>query len=305
GKSRLVEELMAHITRLPPNERPLWLEGRSLSKGARLPFWLFVDLLSPYIGGSDNYDLHAPIEGVQRIVGTLTQVVDLGAAKIERIARVIDHIAWPDYLEDTESVETHRDEHEALSLLFRAISHRRPLVLLFDDLQWADPESMGLVQALVGELKECPILIVCLHREDSEGKGARVATLSSSIRPDSFTEISLRRLTDATCAEILRACASSVSIDEPTTSSILRLAAGNPLFVSALASRVTRETAKDFQDMAQAMGGVFQPPVSVSGKHSSGALVGVRRAPTTRSATSFLRLGDRPRVLEEPPRQSH
>lgn len=281
GKSRLVEELLAHITRLPPNERPLWLEGRSLSRGARLPFWLFVDLLSPYIGGSDTLEMHAPIEAVQRIAGAIAEVVDLEPADIQRIARVINHIAWPDYLEDSEGLESHPEEYRALSLLFRAISDRHPLVLLLDDLQWADPESLELVQTLVGELSDCPTLIVCLHRDEPEGKGARVATLASSIRPGSFAEITLRRLTDADCAEILRTFHPSFPIDEATKRAILELAEGNPLFVSAIASKVTPETEMDFQQMAQSMakGGTYSLPSAFPGRVRAVLLSGFDELP--------------------------
>ena len=57
--------------------------------------------------------------------------------------------------------------------LFEALAAERPLVLALDDVHWAEPTFLDLVEYVVGFSRSAPILIVCLARPDLLRAGRR------------------------------------------------------------------------------------------------------------------------------------
>ena len=56
---------------------------------------------------------------------------------------------------------------EALTGMLRRAAEQRPLLLVIDDLQWADPASVLLARFVLREVRQAPIALLCLYR-DSE-----------------------------------------------------------------------------------------------------------------------------------------
>ena len=54
----------------------------------------------------------------------------------------------------------------AVRKLFEALAQRRPLVIVFDDVQWAEPTFLGLVEYLADLTRDAPILLICLARPE-------------------------------------------------------------------------------------------------------------------------------------------
>jgi tetratricopeptide (TPR) repeat protein len=50
--------------------------------------------------------------------------------------------------------------------LFETLARQRPLLLVLDDVQWADPAFLDLVEYLTGWSRDAPILVCCLARTD-------------------------------------------------------------------------------------------------------------------------------------------
>ncbi len=96
---------------------------------------------------------------------------------------------------------------------------RRPVAILFDDLQWADEVSRALVAELATTLDALPVLVVVFTREAVELGGAEV--------------IELGPLDDATALRVAREAAPAAS-DEALANVVAR-AGGNPFFVEELA----------------------------------------------------------------------
>ena len=54
----------------------------------------------------------------------------------------------------------------AVRKLFEALARRRPLVVVFDDLQWAEPTFLELVDYLADQSRDAPILLLCMARPE-------------------------------------------------------------------------------------------------------------------------------------------
>jgi serine/threonine protein kinase/tetratricopeptide (TPR) repeat protein len=98
---------------------------------------------------------------------------------------------------------------------------RRPVGLIFEDLQWADEMSRALVGHLVGHLEAVPVLVVTFARDDG-GKPTRGAHL-----------VTLGPLDDEAAMRLAREVAPEASDD--ALAEVVASAGGNPYFVEELA----------------------------------------------------------------------
>ena len=117
----------------------------------------------------------------------------------------------------------------AVRRLFEAEGRARPLVVLFDDLQWAEPTFLDLVEHLAEWSRDSPILLICIARPEflderpSWGGGKFNAT-----------SVLLERLNDGESAELVTNLLGRAQLDEDVRSRIMSAAEGNPLFVEEM-----------------------------------------------------------------------
>jgi class 3 adenylate cyclase/tetratricopeptide (TPR) repeat protein len=117
----------------------------------------------------------------------------------------------------------------AVRKLFEALARRRPLVVVLDDLHWAEPTFLDLVEHVVGSTRDVPLLVVCLARP--ELLDARPAWQSPS---DNATMVRLEPLAESEAAALLERALRARVVDEQTGRRALEAAEGNPLFLEQL-----------------------------------------------------------------------
>jgi DNA-binding SARP family transcriptional activator len=118
----------------------------------------------------------------------------------------------------------------AVRKLFEQVASERPLVAVVDDVQWAEPSLLDLLEYLVVFASGHPILLVCLARPEFV-----------EMRPGWAAPMSTRTLfaLDALPEEEARALVESAGAEElgtDTAARIVELAEGNPLFLEQLAA---------------------------------------------------------------------
>jgi len=130
---------------------------------------------------------------------------------------------------------------EALEALHH-VATTRPLLVVLDDLQWADSASLNLLRYAASHLPSIPALVVATHREAGEDAAAFESALAGIRRQRGVRRLSLGPLPPAAARDLARR-----SLAEPTdpevVRSILRRAEGNPLFIRELASLVSERGA--------------------------------------------------------------
>jgi predicted ATPase/class 3 adenylate cyclase len=117
----------------------------------------------------------------------------------------------------------------AVRKLFEALARHRPLVVVLDDLHWAEPTFLDLVDHVVGSTRDVPLLVVCLTRP--ELLDARPAWQSPS---DNATMVRLEPLAESEAAALLERALRARVVDEQTGQRALEAAEGNPLFLEQL-----------------------------------------------------------------------
>src|SRR2546421_10666711 len=167
---------------------------------------------------------------------------------------------------------------EATRSLLITISESAPLLIVLDDLQWADSSSCELLAYLVRQLRGHPILIAGTCRDIELPPTHPLRTVLNDLQRESAIEtISVQPLTD----EQIRMLVSG--LPEPVVQHIQAHAAGNPFFAEELARNV--EAAGTAQFTAPT------PTSNHATKHNNLALDQPSALPDTIAAVLDLRLG--------------
>ena len=134
GKSRLAAELVTSL-----GEDALVLEGRCLPYGNGITYWPLVEIVR-------GLDLDAVLAGEpdgETVHGRLLEAV----GRAEPRSRS-DELYW------------------AFRRLLETLARERPVLLVLDDVQWAEPAFLDLIEYLAGWTRDAPILVCCLARSD-------------------------------------------------------------------------------------------------------------------------------------------
>lgn len=124
--------------------------------------------------------------------------------------------------------------YEANAAVIRGLTALRPLVILADDLQWFDTPTLNLMRHTLRIAKTLPLLIICAYRDDGESATRFRPLLEDAAREGLFTEMSLEGLEPADARRLAQAAAPT-PLTEHGIEETLRLAEGNPFYVTQLA----------------------------------------------------------------------
>jgi DNA-binding CsgD family transcriptional regulator len=114
------------------------------------------------------------------------------------------------------------------------LAARAPLVLVLEDLHWADESSRELLAFLAVRLREEPVLVIATLRDKELAEGARLWLTELERRPR-VTRLRLTRLADAEVAELL-ADLMPADAGQDRVAAVIAAAEGNPLYAMELAN---------------------------------------------------------------------
>ena len=118
----------------------------------------------------------------------------------------------------------------AIGDLLGAILTRRPLILFFDDMQWADDTTRDFLSFLAQSPINGPLMVVC--------SGRTTQPVCHPMKPDPF--IQLEPLDDTLSLRLFNSVLGSSRLDDKTFRLILSHAGGNPLFLIEMAETIKR-----------------------------------------------------------------
>jgi predicted ATPase len=219
GKSRLVAELFAAID-ADPTGAVSWRQGRSLPYGEGVTFWALGEMVKAQAGILETDSL----EQAERKLQTAVDDLSLETAEAQWIQGHLHPLAG---LGSVSRNGGHgRDEaFTAWRRFFEALAERRPLVLVFEDLHWADDNLIDFVEHLIEWASGVPMLIVCnarpelFDRRPGWAGGTRHATT-----------LWLAPLADDETAQLIASLMDRPVMAAETQQSLLTRAGGNPLY---------------------------------------------------------------------------
>ncbi len=218
GKSRLIAELFQVVDGDP--DLIFWRQGRSLPYGEGLSYWAVAEIVKSQLGILESDSTDTADAKLQRavaeasdddreaawIAGHLRPLVGLEASLAEGVDRRAEAFAaWRRFLE--------------------AVAERNPMVLVFEDLHWADEGLLDFVDYVAEWASGVALLIVCtarpelLARRPGWGGGKRNASTVtvSALAPDET-------------AQLLATLLDQVLLPAEIQTAVLQRTEGNPLF---------------------------------------------------------------------------
>jgi class 3 adenylate cyclase len=231
GKSRLLWELFQHVD--AERELTNWRQGRSLPYGEGVSFWALAEIVKAQAGILET-DSSGQAEAK---LGT-----SVGAVAGQDDPRWLErHLRPLVGLEAGDTIENRRTEvFAAWRRFLELLAEQRPLVLVFEDLHWADDALLDFVDHLVDWARGVPLLVVgtarpeLLERRPGWGGG----------KPNAAT-ISLRPLSDEQTAELVHTLLATPVLDANAQAKLLVHAGGNPLYAEEFARLVAEGRSPD------------------------------------------------------------
>jgi hypothetical protein len=238
GKSRLVVELFRAVEEDVALVR--WRQGRSLPYGEGVTFWALAEIVKAQAGILESDTPEQAEEKLGRAVGQVG--ADASEAQwLERHLRPLAGLV-------EEGPASPEEGFAAWRRFLEALAEERPLVLVFEDLHWADDTLLDFVDQLVERASGVPLLVLgtarpeLLQRRSGWGGG----------KSNALT-ISLSPLSDEETARLLQALLERPLLEAQTQEALLARAGGNPLYAEQYA-RILLER-----------GGVLELPETVHG----------------------------------------
>jgi class 3 adenylate cyclase/tetratricopeptide (TPR) repeat protein len=241
GKSRLAAEFFAFIHDLP--DLLYWRQGRCLPYGQGITFWALGEIIRAQAGmlASDT-----PPEAWSKLEVAVRRCVEDESERdwlMRRLAPLVG-LAPPEVVEAPERVE----HFAAWRRFLDAMATVHPLVLLIEDLHWADRAMVEFLEHLVDWSSDLPMLVLCTARPElyeqhpGWGGGKR-----------NSTTITLSPLADEEMSRLISALPSARALPPTVHAMVRERAEGNPLYAEEFMAMLG-ERGTDSEPAAEADG---------------------------------------------------
>ena len=225
GKSRLVRELAGFVDAQP--ELVAWRRGHCLSYGEAVGFWALGEVVKGQAGILESDDPPEVAAKLEAAVGAVTGDTSEREWLKARLAPLVG-LATP-----AEAPAGQDESFVAWRRFLHLVAGHGPLVLVIEDLHWADPALLEFLEQLLDLPGPADLLVVVTARpellERRPGWGGHPAA----------TTVSLAPLDDQQTAALLDALLGRSALSATAQSLLLERAGGNPLYAEEFARLLT------------------------------------------------------------------
>jgi len=239
GKSRIAKEFRDYVN----SHDVTWLEGRCASLSRSINYWVFADALKNYFGIKNRDD----IVRIRRKIKKKKSMENVEASVIPTISFLLSSES------KTESGSDDLPDFEKKLRLFTVIrdvlaaeSQIRPLILVLEDLHWADEHSIELLFFLMDELAQHRVTFVCIYRPPIAGEADTRAIQkleehyleSSSDSSEKYTRIVLEPLSSDDSRMLLDSLLVAEELPIEIKELVLGKSSGNPLYLEEITKSI-------------------------------------------------------------------
>ncbi len=225
GKSRLALELC----QLVASQGGRVIRGRSTPYGASTPYSAFGQQVKQVAGIFDSDD---SAEAHAKLATAVAQLA--GSAAAEEHA---PHIATLVGLEGGSDVRDRETLFFSARVLVESLALDGPMLLLYEDIHWADASLLDLIETLAIRVRDVPVLFVALARPellgDRPGWGGGLPA---------YTALPLDPLTDGSSRELAEQLLAQSDLPSERVAAVADTAEGNPLFIEELAASLAEKS---------------------------------------------------------------
>lgn len=240
GKTRLVDEVLEHVRAAG---EVFLLEGACVPYGESNVWFPIATALSTYL------DLDSSLAAAPARAAGLTRARSMfpamAEADAEKLVDVFMHLmGYASPLDKLDAAQARSLIHRAVARVFEARAEQRTMVLCIDDLHWADPLLLDLLESLVVSVGRHAFLLLTAARPSGELQwpphSDRITTLSLTLQPLTRTD------SDELVAALLEE-----TPDERLLAALFERSGGNPLFIHELVA--LREAGGNQRDLPDSL----------------------------------------------------
>jgi predicted ATPase/class 3 adenylate cyclase len=245
GKSRLVYELQRLVDADP--ELITWRQGRCLAYGDGITLWALGEIVKAQAGVLEQ-------DTPEEITAKIHQTVEDTLAGSGDEARVETHLlALLGLAGETQLGGDRRNEAFAAWRRFlESLAEQRPLVVVVEDIHWADESLLDFLDELVDWVTDVPLLVVAtarpelLERRPGWGGGKLNATT-----------LALSPLSDEQTAELIGRLLARPLLAADAQQALLERAGGNPLYAEQFVELYTERGSTDELALPETLQGII------------------------------------------------
>ena len=255
GKSRLVYELSRAVDE--DEELIAWRQGRSLPYGEGVTFWSLGEMAKAQAGILESDSAEVATQKLEHAVHAVIDDESESEWVLRQLRPLVGLAAGDDLAGDRRS-----EAFAAWRRFFEAIADESPLVLVFEDLQWADDGVLDFIDHMMEWSSGLPLLIVAtarpelLERRPGWGGGKLNAATTQ-----------LGALSETDTARLLAALLEQAVLPAETQATLLARAGGNPLYAQEFVRMLTDRglLRRDGGTLTLAANGDLPLPESIQG----------------------------------------
>lgn len=224
GKSRLADEAAARA-----RDRGMTVAwGRCWESGGAPAYWPWVQSLRTLVRGLSREDLRS----------CLGAGAPFMAQVVGEIAEILPDVGPPPPME----AEGGRFRlFDAVATFLRNAATGQPLMLILDDLHFADAPSIVLLRFVARDLDESRVLVLGAYRDIELDRSHQLAVAVTELSREPATRhLRLPGLSEAGVGRLIQQT-TDVTPEEPVVAAVRQYTAGNPLFVGEVARLLAAE----------------------------------------------------------------
>jgi class 3 adenylate cyclase/predicted ATPase len=238
GKSRLVTELHKQS---PVDVR--WVEGRCLSYGMSIAYLPWLEVLRSLAGATADQAPGTVAEALKAFVSSVCagQFDEVYPYLAQMMSLPLDD-AIQQVLARLQGQELRARTFLAVEAAVAGTAAQQPLVLVLEDLHWADATSLALLEQLLATMEHAPLLIIAVFRPQKEHGSWRLRQTAAEEHAARHTDLLLDPLTVIDSQRLVDSLLHAGALPEELTQRILAHAEGNPFYVEEILRSLLNES---------------------------------------------------------------
>jgi diguanylate cyclase (GGDEF)-like protein len=245
GKSRLVDELRGYVY----EQGGEYIGGKCFAQENKIPYQPFKEALNEYLNRIDKLSAEEKKRRITRMkesLGELGEVIcSLNPVMREILGKVPALVA----------LEAERENRRFLMVcakFFRELGEKeRPMVIVLDDLQWADEGTFTLLEEILEDVGKYPVLIIGEYRDNEVGDTHSLVRIIKGAKEKGFALEEIK-LGNFDVPRLNRFISRLLLEDEDKTQRlseyIFNKSKGNPFFSIEIIRQMVAEKALDYKE---------------------------------------------------------
>lgn len=236
GKSRLMREFTRRLKEHDANNRILWLGTQAVSFSEKVNYWLAIQILSGILQISEETTS-------DEILFTLWELGEelLGKDTAREAVPFLAYMMglklqgeWAALVKDLDPEIRQRQTFWAAREFFSASARQRPVVIMLDDLHWADEASLSLFEAMLEVTVHAPLVFIFGFRLLRDKGCWKLRVKAVSEYPQRHSEIALNPLTETQSRLMINTLLPGANFSPDSERDLLEKAAGNPFYLEEI-----------------------------------------------------------------------